>query len=84
MILLFGAVNNETHKDVNEDSNNDSDSPVSEYNDIDDDGVFTPSSTEEEDLFVTERKKRIRPDVYDPRGDHATLKFKMLQSTIFL
>ena len=68
-----------THKDVNEDSNNDGDSLVSEYIDINDDGVFTPSSINEEDLFVKARKKRIRSYVYDPRVDHATLKFKVMQ-----
>ena len=52
---------------------------VSQYDDIDDDGVWTPSSTDEDQLFDKERKRKTRPDVYDPRVDHATFKFKVMQ-----
>ena len=44
--------------DVNEDFDGDSDSPVSKYNDIDDNGVLTPSKTDEEELFVEKRKNK--------------------------
>ena len=51
--------------------NSDNDSPFSPYNDINDAGVLTPSSTDEEDLFVKERKTKEMQGVYDPRVDHA-------------
>ena len=57
----------------------DSDGPLSQYNYIDDDGAMTPSSTDEDELFVEERKRKIRQDVYDPRVDLATFKFKEMQ-----
>ena len=51
---------NETLCDSNDsDDEGESDRPISEYNDIDDDGVLTPSRTYEEDLFVDERMKKI-------------------------
>ena len=51
----------------------DSDSPLSQYN------YMTPSSTDEDELFVKERKRKTRQDVYDPRVDLATFKFKEMQ-----
>ena len=62
-------------------ANNNSDSvrPLSQYNDIDDDGALTPSSTDEDELFVKEKKKKTRQDVYDLRVELATFKFKEMQ-----
>ena len=78
---------NETSCDSDDsDDEGESDRPISEYNDINDDGVLTPSRTYEEDLFVDERMKKFveerkkkRPEMYDPRVDHDTLKFKVMQ-----
>ena len=55
----------------------DSDSPLSKYNDINDDEVLTPSKTDEEDLFVRERKTKKIPYVYGPRFDHANLSSRL-------
>ena len=67
-------------RDVHEDCNVDSDNPVSDYNDIDDDGCLAPSSSNEEKLFYKERKKKKeRFDVYNPREDHVIIKFKVTQ-----
>ena len=66
---------------TNEDNaiNSDNNMQVSQYDDIDDDVVLTPSSNDEDQLFDKERKRKTRPDVYDPRVDHATFKFKVMQ-----
>ena len=58
---------------------NDSNRPVSQYNDINDDGVLTPSSIDEDKLFDKERKRKTMLDVYDPRVDYVTFKFKLMQ-----
>ena len=55
---VVGAGNKETPKD-----GSDNDSLVSEYNDIDDE-VLTPSRTDEKKLFIKERRKKKRLDVY--------------------
>ena len=52
---------------------------VSHYDDINDDGVLTLSSTNEDRLLDKERKRKTRPDVYDPRVYHVTFKFKVMQ-----
>ena len=67
----------EVERDMNEDCNGDSDCLVTDYNDIDEDGCLTPSSTDEEDLFHEGRKKTM--DVYNPRTDHVIPKFKVGQ-----
>ena len=76
---------NETSCNSNNSDEGESYRPISECNDIDD-GVWTPSSTDKEDLFVDERMKKIveerkkkRPEVYDPRVDRDTLKFKVMK-----
>ena len=53
--------------------------PISQYDDNDDDGVLTPSSTYEDYLFDKERKRKTRLDVYEPRVDHSTFKFNVMQ-----
>ena len=53
--------------------------PISQYDDNDDDGVLTPSSTYEDQLFDKERKRKTRLDVYEPRVDHSTFKFNVMQ-----
>ena len=62
-------------RDINEDCNVDSDCLVTDYNDIDEAGFLTPSSTNEEDLFDEGRKNKM--DVYNPRTNHTILKFKV-------
>ena len=67
-------------KDVHEDCNAGEYHPISDYNDIDDDGCLTSSSSDEDKLFCKDRtKKNERPDVYNLREDHATIKFKVTQ-----
>lgn len=71
--------------DIKEYYEGESDKPINEYNDIDDDEVLIPSNTNEEDLFVDEKmegivesRKKKRLKMYDPRVDHDTLKFKVI------
>ena len=78
--VSLGQTPSSTYEDNEDDAiKNVSDRPFSQYNDIDDDGVLTPSSTDEDELFVKERKRKTRLNVYDPRVDHATFKFKVIQ-----
>ena len=65
---------------TNEDNaiNRDNHRLVSQYDDIDDDGVLTLSNTDEDHLFDKERKRKTMPDVYDPRVYHVTFKFKVM------
>ena len=64
LFLIYSFKCKSVERDVNEDCVGDSDSPLTDYNDIDDDGVLTPLRIDEEDLFREERKKK-RLEVYD-------------------
>ena len=74
------CIKDKGNDNINEDNavSNDNNKPVSQYDDIDDDGVLTPSSIYEDQFFNKERKRKTMTYVYDPRVDHVTFKFKVM------